>query len=173
MVELKCLAGGSPRVSVPGAATGKDARGCAFQAAGTEPFWPGVEMGCFSTRPLSPLSFLAAAAAAFSSEPPEPRLYLRVASFNGRRPALLPPGLAGLPDGQCSAWGIGWVAGNLASRGASLGLASAVQSWPRIQDGWDQHCTTLFIPVPAHSVWKPYCRAARWFVPCSRGPSRA
>ena len=50
-------------------------------------------------------SFLAAAAAALSSEPADLHLHFSVASFNGRRPALLPPDLAGLPDGQCSGSG--------------------------------------------------------------------
>lgn len=45
------------------------------------------------------LSFPAVKTVALSSERADPHLHLRITHFVGRRLALLPPGLVGLPDG--------------------------------------------------------------------------
>lgn len=82
--------------------------------------------------------FPAARAVVLSSEPADTHLHFMLTRFTGRRPALLPSGLARLPYGQCTGWGIGWV-----YRPAEEPLL-----------GWlEQHragCSVMF--APTHSV---------------------
>lgn len=122
-------------------------------------------------------SLLAARAVVLSSEPADPHLHLRVTCFAGRRPALLPPGLAGLPDGQYTGWSIGWEFRPPSPQRifSWSGLSSAELAAMVWHPGClgPALCIALVMSVPARSVWKPYSRAARWFVPCSRGPLRA
>lgn len=72
------------------------------------------------TTPFLP----AGRAVVLASELADPHLHFMVTRFTGRRPALLPSGLAALPDGQCTGWSIEWVCRQPGQQRGRLGRGS-------------------------------------------------